>query len=116
MKISKALYQAITDRKIRFSYLTKLGVFNGLSDEQYLKLKYKNVFGRDLDLENPKTFNEKLQWLKLHDRKPEYTVMADKYLAKKYVASKIGDEYVVPLIGVWDNPEDILIRCRTSLC
>lgn len=51
MKISKALYQAITDRKIRFSYLTKLGVFNGLSDEQYLKLKYKNVFGRDLDLE-----------------------------------------------------------------
>ena len=107
MKISKALDQAITDRKIRFSYLTKLGVFNGLSDEQYLKLKYKNVFGRDLDLENPKTFNEKLQWLKLHDRKPEYTVMADKYLAKKYVASKIGDEYVVPLIGVWDNPEDI---------
>ena len=107
MKISKALYQAITDRKIRFSYLTKLGVFNGLSDEQYLKLKYKNVFGRDLDLENPKTFNEKLQWLKLHNRKPEYTVMADKYLAKKYIASKIGDEYVVPLIGVWDNPEDI---------
>ena len=50
MKISKTLYQAVTDRKIRFSYLTKLGIFNGLSDEQYLKLKYKNVFGRDLDL------------------------------------------------------------------
>ena len=84
MKISKTLYQAVTDRKIRFSYLTKLGIFNGLSDEQYLKLKYKNVFGRDLDLENPKTFNEKLQWLKLHNRKPEYTVMVDKYKVREY--------------------------------
>lgn len=96
-----------TDKTILFSCLTKLGVFNGLSDEQYLKLKYKNVFGKELDLENPKTFNEKLQWLKLYDRKPEYTVMVDKYLAKQYVASKIGEEYVVPLLGVWDDPEDI---------
>ena len=106
-KYIRVIKNFCADKTIRFSYLTKLGIFNGLSDEQYLKLKYKNVFGRDLDLENPKTFNEKLQWLKLHNRKPEYTVMADKYLAKKYVASKIGDEYVVPLLGVWDNPEDI---------
>ena len=106
-KYIRLIKKFCTNKTILFSYLTKLGVFNGLSDEQYLKLKYKNVFGSELDLENPKTFNEKLQWLKLHDRKPEYTVMVDKYLAKQYIASRIGEEYVVPLLGVWDDPEDI---------
>ena len=107
MKISKTLYQAVTDRKIRFSYLTKLGVFNGMSDETFLKLKYKNVFGKKLDLENPKTFNEKLQWLKLYNRKPEYTIMVDKYKVRDYIAQMLGEEYLIPLLGVWDDPEDI---------
>ena len=84
-----------------------MGIFNGLSDEQYLKLKYKNVFGSELDLENPKTFNEKLQWLKLHNRKPEYTVMVDKYKVREYIAQMLGEEYLIPLLGVWDDPEDI---------
>ncbi len=104
---SRKIKNFLFDKKIRFGYLTKLGVFNKMSDEKYLKLKYKNIFGKELNLEDPKTYNEKLQWLKLYNRKPEYTVMADKYLAKQYVASKIGEEYVVPLLGVWDDPEDI---------
>ena len=63
--------------------------------------------GRNLDLKNPKTFTEKLQWLKLYDRKPEYTSMVDKYAVKKLVADKIGSEHVIPLLGVWDNFDDI---------
>ena len=56
---------------------------------------------------NPKTFNEKLQWLKLYNRKPEYTVMVDKYKVREYIAQMIGEEYLIPLLGVWDDPEDI---------
>lgn len=78
-----------------------------LSDEQYLKLLFKSNLGYTPDFNNPKTFNEKLNWLKLHDRKPIYTTMVDKYEAKKYVASIIGDEYIIPTLGVWDRFEDI---------
>lgn len=56
---------------------------------------------------NPQTFNEKLQWLKLYNRKPEYTMMVDKYAVKDYVAAMIGSEYVIPTLGVWDTPEEI---------
>ena len=106
-KILAMLYRAITDRKIRFAYLSKFGLFNKMPDERYLKLKYKNVFGRDLDLENPKTFNEKLQWLKLYNRKPEYTMMVDKYKVREYIAHELGEEYLIPLLGVWDDPDEI---------
>lgn len=78
-----------------------------MSDEAYLKMIFKDKMGYDLDLNNPKTFNEKLQWLKLHDRKPEYTTMVDKYEVKEYVAKCIGEEYIIPTIGVWDRFEDI---------
>ena len=73
----------------------------------YLKIYYWTIFGKKLDLHNPKTFNEKLQWLKVYDRKPIYTTMVDKYEAKKYVASIIGEEYIIPTIGVWNNPREI---------
>lgn len=76
-------------------------------DKLFLELKYRLVMGQKLDLKNPKTFNEKLQWLKLYNRKPEYTTMVDKYAVKKYVADKIGEEYIIPTLGVWDKPEDI---------
>lgn len=59
------------------------------------------------DLENPRTFNEKLQWLKFHDRKDIYTTMVDKYEAKKYVGHVIGEKYVIPTLGVWDHFDDI---------
>ena len=78
-----------------------------LPDKQFLRLAYRASMGKKLDLQNPKTFNEKLQWLKLYDRKPEYTIMVDKYKVRDYIKDKIGEEYLIPLIGVWDNPEDI---------
>ena len=106
-KIKKVLHEAAKDSSARFSYLSKLGLYDWMPDAQYLKLKYKSVFGRELNLENPKTYNEKLQWLKLNDRKPEYTRMVDKYLVRQYVAEVIGAEYLIPLLGVWDNPDEI---------
>ena len=64
-------------------------------------------FGRSINLEEPKTFNEKLNWLKLYYRNPQFTVMADKYWVKQWVADKIGKEYVVPCYGQWKELEDI---------
>lgn len=78
-----------------------------LTDKLYLKAIYMYSFGHSLDLDNPKTFCEKLQWLKLYDRKPEYTQMVDKYDVKKYVANIIGEEYIIPTLGVWNKPQDI---------
>lgn len=63
--------------------------------------------GKKLDLDNPRTFSEKLQWLKLYDRRPEYTTMVDKYAVKDYVAGIIGKEYIISTLGVWDKPENI---------
>lgn len=83
------------------------GFYDKMDDESFLKMAYKRKFGKELDLKNPVTFNEKLQWLKLHDRKSEYTTMVDKYEAKAYIAQKIGKEYVVPTLGVWDKFDDI---------
>lgn len=78
-----------------------------LSDEKFLKLQYQRVMGKKLNLKNPQTFNEKLHWLKLHDRKDIYTTMVDKYDAKKYVANIIGDEYLIPTIGIFNKFDDI---------
>ena len=78
-----------------------------LSDINYLKLRYKITFHKKLNLDNPQTFNEKLQWLKLNDRKEIYTTMVDKYEAKKYVANIIGDEYIIPTIGIYNSFDEI---------
>lgn len=83
-------------------------VFPILSDETFLKLYYRLLVGRKLDLENPKGYNEKLQWLKLHDRNPEYSRLVDKFGVKKIVADIIGEEHVVPLVGgPWQSVDDI---------
>ncbi|MDO4940302.1 MAG: ATP-grasp fold amidoligase family protein [Erysipelotrichaceae bacterium] len=78
-----------------------------IPDKLYLQLKYFYRFHKFPNLKNPKTYNEKLQWLKLNDRNPIYTTMADKYEAKQYVSKIIGDKYIVPTYGVWDKFEDI---------
>lgn len=78
-----------------------------LPDKLHLKVQYRMAMGEKLNLENPKTFCEKIQWLKLYNRKPEYTMMVDKLTVKKYVADIIGSEYVIPLLGAWDRVEDI---------
>lgn len=76
-------------------------------DKLFLKLKYRLIMGRNIDFNDPQTFNEKLQWLKLYDRKPEYTVMVDKYKVKEYVERIIGKEIVIPTYGVWNKFEEI---------
>ena len=78
-----------------------------LSDESFVKLRFYAAMGKKLDLDDPKTFNEKLQWLKLYNRKPEYTMMVDKYLVRDYIKEKLGEEYLIPLLGAWDDPDEI---------
>ena len=97
----------IFDKRYRFVILANKGVYDNMQDEALLNRKYEAIFGKRLNLDNPQTFNEKLQWLKLYDRNPEYTIMVDKYKVRDYIKEKIGEEYLIPLIGVWDNPDDI---------
>jgi hypothetical protein len=78
-----------------------------MPDPLYLKIRYWAELRKSLNLNNPHTYNEKLQWLKLYNRNPDYTFMADKYSVRKYVADTIGEEYLVPLIGVWNRVDDI---------
>ncbi len=90
-------------------------IFHGLKyqiskiipDKLYLQTRYRRIVGEKLNLKNPRTFNEKLQWLKLYDRKPIYTTMVDKYAAKKYVADIIGKEHIIPALGVWNHFDEI---------
>lgn len=97
----------IFDKSFRWMILQKKGFFNYMDDKTFVERQYRAFFGIELDLKHPKTFNQKLQWLKLYDHNPEYVVMVDKYLAKDYVANIIGEKYIIPTIGVWDKPEDI---------
>lgn len=78
-----------------------------IPDRTYLKLIYRIKFHKKLNLKNPKTFNEKLQWLKIYDRKPVYTTMVDKYEAKRYVEKVIGGGYIIPTLKVWDSVDEI---------
>lgn len=78
-----------------------------LPDGIYIKLRYRFQMGKWLNLDNPRTFQEKISWLKLHDHNPKYTMMVDKIKVKDYVSSLVGSEFVVPLLGVWNSPEDI---------
>lgn len=83
-------------------------VIKCIPDTAYLKYMYKKVTGKKLDLAHPKTFNEKLQWLKLYDRNPAYTKMVDKYAVRQYVKETIGEEYLIPLVGgPWERFEEI---------
>lgn len=87
--------------------LARNGRLNWMPDKLYLQVMYIANMWKILNLKDPKTFNEKLQWLKLYDRKPEYTMMVDKYRVREYIAKTIGEEYLIPLLGVWEDPEDI---------
>jgi hypothetical protein len=80
---------------------------NMLSDEEFIKMKYKQILDKDVDLIIPKLFTEKIQWLKLYDRSYLYTQCADKYLVRNYVREKVGSKYLIPLILVTENYRDI---------
>ena len=105
-KIDTAIKQLKSNR-CEFMASIVTNFFRWLSDATYLKLLYRFKMGRRLDLKDPKTFTEKLQWLKLYNRKPEYTTMVDKYAVKEYVANIIGEKYIIPTLDVWEKPEDI---------
>lgn len=77
------------------------------ADARYLEILYNYKMGKKLDLDNPITYNEKLQWLKLYDKNPLYTKLVDKYEVRKYISEKIGDKYLIPLIGVWNSFDEI---------
>lgn len=95
------------DENYRVISLSAHGLAKMISDETFVKTRYKSEFGRSLNIDNPIKYTEKLQWLKLYDHQPKYSIMVDKVKVKKYVSDKIGDEYVVPLLGVWENAKDI---------
>jgi hypothetical protein len=96
-------------RKLRF-----------LPDKLYIKLCYWVKVRRKLNLKSPRSFNEKLQWLKLNDRKPFYTLVTDKYSVREYIKDTIGEKYLIPLLGVWESfaeidfdklPEAFVLKC-----
>lgn len=105
--IKSIIRKAFREPKLVLLKFLGLRIFRIIRDEIYLKLNYRIRIGKGLDLENPKSFNEKLQWLKLYDRRPEYTMMVDKYEVRKYIAEKIGEEYLIPLIGVYETVDEI---------
>lgn len=78
-----------------------------IPDKFFINLKFKRFFGRFVNFNNPQTYNEKLQWLKLYNRDPLYNVLVDKYRVKKYVEEKIGSQYVIPCLGVWNHFDEI---------
>lgn len=105
--MSKSLKEICRNPMLLFMTLGHRGLLNWVDDETYLKIAYRIRMGKKLNLNPPVTFNEKLQWLKLHDRRPEYTTMVDKYEAKKWITERIGEEYIIPTLGVWDHFDEI---------
>ena len=104
---AKKIQKFLSDSDYRFLVSAGRGWLAQIPAEKFLKQGYRIHMGRELDLQMPWTYTEKLQWLKLYDHRPEYAILVDKYAVKDYVAQKIGPEYVVPLLGVWDRAGDI---------
>lgn len=107
MSSVKKAYNILCDKKKRFLFLSNIGFYNWMGDKKYLEKRFKLLIGEKLDLEDPKTFNEKMQWLKLYDRKKIYSKMADKYEAKRIVEKEVGAKYVIPTIGVYNKFDEI---------
>ena len=105
MKFAKALYYLQHPQNLQFALAIKYPKL--FSDKQFLKILFRNFMGSELNLKCPQTFSEKLQWLKLYDHSPQYTQMVDKHEAKKYVASIIGEEYIIPTLAVYNSTKEI---------
>lgn len=97
----------IKNPKLLFQTLANHGWFKKMDDEKFLKILYRVTMGKPLNLDNPKTLNEKLQWLKLFDRNPLYTKLVDKQAVKGYISQEFGDKYVVKTLGVYQNFSEI---------
>lgn len=116
----KTKIHKIVNARARFEELEKRGYLDKMPDEKFLKKYFKIRMGRKLNLENPDGYCAKLQWLKLYDHNPKYTMLADKYEVKQFVKDTIGEQYVVPLYGVWDSfdaidfdslPNQFILKC-----
>lgn len=116
----KKLIKFIKKPKLIILYLASKGFFNKMNDQSFLKMIYRIRIGKKLNLTNPETFNAKLQWLKLYNRKEHYTKMVDKYDAKNYVGNIIGNEYIIPTYSIYNTfdeinfdslPEKFVIKC-----
>lgn len=90
-----------------FDRFDRHNMLNHLPDKLYLQIIFKLKLNEKLDLKNPRTFNQKLQWLKLYNRNPQYTKIVDKYEFKNFITEKIGAEHVIPTIGRWEKFDDI---------
>lgn len=99
--------EIINDPSLIIRALNKLGLLRWIPDELYVKWRYKIAFNEKLNLKKPKTYNEKLQWLKLNNHNPKYVKLVDKLNVRNYISEKIGKSYLIPLVGVWDNVEQI---------
>jgi len=116
----KGLNNFIREPSTIIRALNKIGMLKWIPDEKYIKWRYFIEFRKKLNLDNPTTFNEKIQWLKLHDRNDKYTKLVDKLEVRDFVKSKVGSDYLVPLLGAWDNvneidwnslPKEFVIKC-----
>lgn len=105
--MDKRIIKILKKPSLLFMTLGHREFFNWMNDKTYLQIAYRIAMRKKLNLKNPKKYTEKLQWLKLYDRKDEYTIMVDKYEVKKYVSQKLGEQYIIPTLGVWEKFEDI---------
>lgn len=95
-------------KKFYIDYFTVDGTYtNILTDKQFISKYYRRVFNRELNWKNPTLYSEKMNWLKLYDRRPIYTIMADKYASREFITEKFGEGYLVDLLGVWDSSDEI---------
>ena len=107
MNSLKKLQKFLIDKNYRFIILANMGFYNNLENDIYLKKLFKAIMARDLDFSNLRTYNEKLQWLKLNDKNDYYTTLVDKYAVREEIKKIIGEDFLIPLLGVWENANDI---------
>lgn len=107
MNLKNKIKIVLENPSIVLDKVINLPIFKNMSDQAYLKMRYKIDTGETLNLENPTKFNEKLQWLKLHDHNPQYTKMVDKFEVKEYMKELIGEDFIIPTLGVWDSFDEI---------
>ena len=107
MNVARSLFRYITDPDYRFIFNAGKGLYRNMPDEDFLRKRFHAAQGYYMDFDDPKTFSEKLQWLKINDHAPLYTKLADKAEVKKYIEEKIGHQYVIPTLAVWSSASDI---------
>lgn len=105
--IKRKIFTFLHTERIITKKISSSVIYPFLPNKIALELLFYNVFGRRIDWKNPRTFNEKLQWLKLYNRNPLYTKLVDKYEVKKWVADRIGEKYIIPTLGLWNSFDEI---------